>query len=186
MVLSGVTGRNGGGDGGSYADRSWWFFLSSPLLCFSFGFGFFLFFHSPYTLKIPRFVRLFHTKNSPLFLSFSLPKIPPEYVVCFSPSPKFPPPCFLFFPPVFIGSRRRGSPYPVQVQGMVAWDGSCAAVAGHGLPLPSSWWQGMRVWVVSVSGQVGWKERAGKKHFKNLLLPCLCILQGRRSSTVLF
>jgi hypothetical protein len=24
-------------------------------------------------------------------------------------------------------------------------------------------------------GQVGWRERAGKKHFKNLLLPCLCV-----------
>jgi hypothetical protein len=37
MVLSGVTGRNGGGggDGGGYADRSLWFFLSSPLFGFS-------------------------------------------------------------------------------------------------------------------------------------------------------
>jgi hypothetical protein len=31
------------------------------------------------------------------------------------------------------------------VQGMVAWDGSCAAATGHGLPLSSSWWQSMRV-----------------------------------------
>jgi len=48
-----------------------------------------------------------------------------------------------FLSPIFIGSRGRGSPYLVQVQGMVVWDGSCVAAAGHGLPLPSSWWQGM-------------------------------------------
>jgi hypothetical protein len=25
---------------------------------------------------------------------------------------------------------------------------------------------------------VGWRERAGRKYFKNLLLPCLCICRG--------
>jgi hypothetical protein len=35
MVLSGVTGRNGGGDGGGYADHRRWFFLSSPVFSFS-------------------------------------------------------------------------------------------------------------------------------------------------------
>ena len=45
---------------------------SSPLFYFSIGFGFgfffFLFFHSPSTLKIPRFVPLFLTKNHPPLL----------------------------------------------------------------------------------------------------------------------
>jgi len=58
-----------------------------------------------------------------------------RFPLCHCPSlllQNFAPPVF-FFSPVFIGSRGRGSPYPVQVQGMVAWDGSCAATAGHGL-----------------------------------------------------
>jgi len=80
MVLSGVTGRNGGGDGGSYADRSRWFFLSSPLfLCW------FRLFFSVLSLSL-------HPQNSPVRSSFSHQKFPPESVVCFSPSPKFCPP----------------------------------------------------------------------------------------------
>jgi len=50
---------------------------------------------------------------------------------------------------------------------MVAWYGSCAAAAGHGLPLPSSWWQGMRVWVVLVSDQVRVKIESGKNDLKS-------------------
>jgi len=62
-----------------------------------------------------------------------------------------------FFSLVFIGNRGRGSPYPIQVQGMVAWDGSFTATAGHGLPLPSSWWQGMLgMGSARFLGQVGW------------------------------
>jgi hypothetical protein len=187
MVLSRVTGRNGGGDGGSYADRSRWFFLSSPLLCFSVGFGFFF---CSFTLltpsKFPGSFVFFTPKIHPCSYLSLCPKIPPESVVCFSPSPKFCPPCFLFLPPVFIGSRGRGSPYPVQVQGMVAWDGSCAAVAGHDLPLPSSWWQGMRVWVVSVSGQVGWKERVGKNISKIFFSPVSAFCRGEEAAQCCF
>jgi len=59
-----------------------------------------------------------------------LQKIPhPSSYLSFCPKIA-PPPRFLF-PPIFIGIRGRGSPYPVQVQGMVAWDGSYAVVAGH-------------------------------------------------------
>jgi hypothetical protein len=187
MVLSRVTGRNGGGDGGSYADRSRWFFLSSPLLCFSVGFGFF----SVLSLSL-------HPQNSPVRSSFSHQKFAPVLIfLSAQKSPlnlsfaslllqNFAPPCFLFFPPVFIGSRGRGSPYPVQVQGMVAWDGSCAAVAGHDLPLPSSWWQGMRVWVVSVSGQVGWKERAGKNISKIFFSPVSAFCRGEEAARCCF
>jgi hypothetical protein len=107
--------------------RRWWQLCGlqpvvlPPLLYFSVGFGFFLFFHSLYILKIPRFVPLFHTKNSPLFLSFSLPKTPPESVICLSPSPKFLSPWFpffLFLPLLFVffllciySRRKRGAPY---------------------------------------------------------------------------
>ena len=69
MVLSRVTGRNGGGDGGSYADRSRWFFLSSPLLCFSVGFGFF----SVLSLSL-------HPQNSPVRSSFSHQKFAPVLI----------------------------------------------------------------------------------------------------------
>jgi len=78
-------------------------FCSLPVFPYSF-----LFFRPPSpSPKFPRFVPLFPTKNSPLFLSFSLPKNPP---------PLFGSVLSL----VFIGSRGRGSPYPVQAQGMVA------------------------------------------------------------------
>ncbi|KAJ6949735.1 hypothetical protein NC651_003649 [Populus alba x Populus x berolinensis] len=72
MVLLGVTGKNGGGYGGGYADRSCG--SSSPLfLCW---FQPFLFFHSPCTLKIPQLVPLFHTKK-PLVLIFLSAQKPP-------------------------------------------------------------------------------------------------------------
>jgi hypothetical protein len=69
---------------------------------------------------------------------------------------------------------------------MVAWDGSCAAVAGHDLPLPLSWWQGMRVWVVSVSGQVGWKERAGKNISKIFFSPVSAFCKGEEAARCCF
>jgi hypothetical protein len=40
--------------------------------------------------------------------------------------------CPVIFPYIYRMSRERVT-IPVQVQGMVAWDGSCAAAAGHGL-----------------------------------------------------
>jgi len=60
--------------------------------------------------------------------------------------------------------------------------------AGHDLPLPSSWWQGMRVWVVSVSGQVGGERRRGwvGKRFQKSSSPLSLHLQGRRSCIVPF
>jgi len=112
MVLSGVTRRNGGGDGGGFADRSRWFFLSSVSLLVS---AFSVFSLSLHPQNSPVRSSL-HTKNSPLFLSFSLPKNPPDSIVCFSLSPKFSP---FVFCSVFIGNLGRGSPYPVQAQGMV-------------------------------------------------------------------
>jgi len=131
---------------------------SSPLfLCW---FRLFLFFHSPCTLKIPRFVPLFHTKNYPLFLSFSLPKNPPWLCRLLLSFSKILPPSLLVPPLVFIS--RGGEDYltPVMVQGKVG-DGSC--------------WQGMvsvsfffhnacRVWLCGYGscgffGQVGWRER---------------------------
>ena len=67
------------------------------------------------------------------FLSFFSAYSPLESIVCFSPSPKFCPPlCPVIFPYIYRMSRERVT-IPVQVQGMVAWDGSCAAAAGHGL-----------------------------------------------------
>jgi len=87
---------------------------SSPLfLCW---FQLFLFFHSPCTLKIPRFVPLFTPKIPPCSYLSLCPKTPPDSIVCFSLSPKFSP---FVFCSVFIGNLGRGSPYPVQAQGMV-------------------------------------------------------------------
>jgi len=77
--------------------RQWWWLCRPqpvvlPLLSFVslLVSAFFLFFHSPYILKIPRFVPLFHTKNPPPVLIFlSAQKSPSESIVCMSPSPKF-------------------------------------------------------------------------------------------------
>jgi hypothetical protein len=88
MVVSGVTGRNSGGDGGGYADRSRWFFLSSVSLLVSTFSVLSLSLH-PQNSSVRS--SLSHQKF-PLFLSFSLPKNPPNSVVCFSLSPKFCPP----------------------------------------------------------------------------------------------
>jgi len=60
------------------------------------------------------------SKNfAPQFVPLCLKKIvpPPTFLFCFLP--KNPPPGSVLSP-VFIGSRGRGSPYPVQAQGMVA------------------------------------------------------------------
>jgi len=157
--------------------------LSSVSLLVS---AFFLFFHSPYTLKIPRFVRLFHTKNSPLFLSFSLPKNPPWICRLLLSFSKILPPLFSVLPPCIYRQpgERFTIPCPSAGHGGVGWllcsrcrawpSSSFVVVAGHaGMGGVSEW-----------SSRV--ERESGKKHFKNLLLPCLCILQGRRSSTVLF
>jgi hypothetical protein len=100
------------------------------------GFGFFMFFHSPYTLKIPRFVPLFHTKTSPLFLSFSLPKTPPESVICFSSSPKFCHHSLLVPPLVFISRGGEGHFTPTMAQGKVDdvsfWQGMVSYFLHHG------------------------------------------------------
>jgi len=47
-----------------------------------------------------------------LFSSVFLKLTPLESVVCFSPSPKFPPSFTVVPPLLFISKRRRGSPYP--------------------------------------------------------------------------
>jgi hypothetical protein len=67
---------------------------------------------------------------------------------------------------------------------MVAWDGSCAAAAGHGLLFVMV--GGMGCVLVLWASRRREKERvSGKKDFKNLLLLSLH-LQGRRSCTVSF
>ena len=117
MVLSVVAGRSDGGAGGGAMValllplRSCSFTLLSPFSSF-----FFCFARAP----------LLSNKLPPVFCS-------PSSVFC--SSPKFCPPVrsslsqkksspllFSVLSPVFIGSRGRGSPYPVQVQGMVAWE----------------------------------------------------------------
>ena len=71
----------------------------------------------------------FFSFQKPLFLVYICAKIPPSI----SSSP-----------PVFIGSRGRGPPYPVQAQGKEVWGGFCTAAPGHGSLLFSlSCWQGM-------------------------------------------
>jgi len=69
-----------------------------------------------------------------------------QTILCLSLSLGFP--FFSFSPPCFY--RQSGERFTIP----------CPS-AGHDLPLPSSWWQGMRVWVVSVSGQVGGERRRG-------------------------
>ena len=104
------------------------------------------------------FLNLFPSLSS-FLLSSSFSNL--FFLLCFQMFPSFlfskPSPLQFFFSPIFIGNRGRGSPYLVQVQGMVAWDGSCVAAAGHGLPFPSLWWQGMvGMGSVGFLGQVGW------------------------------
>jgi hypothetical protein len=70
--------------------------------------------------------------------------------------------------PVFIGSRGRGSPYPVQVQGMVAWE-------LQGMVVHVWVWVMRDFWASGVERERG---RIAGKFFKNLLLPCLCICRG--------
>jgi len=136
-VLSVVAGRKGRGAGGGATVA-----LLLPLLSCSFTLlspfsSFFLLFcPSSSTLK----------QTPPpcfLFSPFPFSKLSGPSCFCFFPfvsaslsfSKILPPGSFLSFSkkssplpfgfvlsPVFIGSRGRGSPYPVQVQGMVAWD----------------------------------------------------------------
>ena len=137
-----VAGRNGGGAGGSATVALLFPLLSCsfPLLCISkkqshvwFPLSLlFLFssssFSSPllprFCILLPSALQKISPPSSCLPLSVRLP---------FSLSPKFCPPGVPLFlkkssplvsvlSPVFIGSRGRGSPYPVQVQGMVAWE----------------------------------------------------------------
>jgi len=58
-------------------------------------------------------------------------KLSPLFSVLLSPQ-KSSPLCPVIFPYIYRMSRERVT-IPVQVQGMVAWDGSCAAAAGHDL-----------------------------------------------------
>jgi len=113
-------------------------FLSQTILCLSLSVSsvtalFFLSFFSTYSplesivcfSPSPKFC-----PPSGFLFSFSSPPSHSSSV----PSPKFlpplrsslsqknRPPLFSVLSPVFIGSRGRGSPYPVQVQGMVAWE----------------------------------------------------------------
>jgi len=108
MVLSGVTGRNSGGDGGGYADRSRWFFLSSVSLLVSA--------FSVLSLSL-------HPQNSSIRSSLSHQKFPPVLIFL---SAQKPPLTLSFaslflqnFAPLIAGSssgiykqRRRGLPYP--------------------------------------------------------------------------
>jgi len=95
-------------------------------------FSFFLF-----SLRIPplnlSFASLLLQNFAPPLVSFFPFPLPPHIHPLFllqnfcpplrsSLSQKNRPPLFSVLSPVFIGSRGRGSPYPVQVQGMVAWE----------------------------------------------------------------
>ncbi|KAJ6897864.1 hypothetical protein NC652_024631 [Populus alba x Populus x berolinensis] len=108
MVLLGVTGRNGGGDGGGYVNRSRWFFLSSVSLLVSA--------FSVLSLSL-------HPQNSPVCSSLSHQKFP--HVLIFLSAQKSPQTMSFAslllqnFAPLVAGSssgiykqRRRGSPYP--------------------------------------------------------------------------
>jgi hypothetical protein len=94
-----------------------------------------LFFSSPLLF----WLSLFSTLEilPPLFCSLSVSSFFPPKGCCFFPSfSKILPPQFVplflkkivplppgsVLSPVFIGSRGRGSPYPVHVQGMVVWE----------------------------------------------------------------
>jgi len=104
----GVTGRNSGGDGGGYADRSRWFFLSSVSLLVSA--------FSVLSLSL-------HPQNSSVRSSLSHQKLPPVLIFL---SAQKPPLTLSFaslflqnFAPLIAGSssgiykqRRRGLPYP--------------------------------------------------------------------------
>jgi len=160
MVLSRVTGRNGGGDGGNYADCSRWFFLLSSisLLVSAFFYSFTLFTSSKFpgsflffTPKIPPCSYLSLCPKLPLNLSFAYLLLqnfcPPGFLFSFS-SPFFLSSSFS----VFIAAGREGHLTTTIAQGKVA-------------TLPISWhrvgWpvmaciNGGRVWdVACVFGQV--------------------------------
>jgi hypothetical protein len=157
-------GSAGGGDEGEWQ----WFAVgiktmatngfSSPVLkqtrpCFQILYSF-----PPLFLFVFLFLNLFLSLSF-ILLSSSFSNL--SFLLCFQMFLSFlfskPSPLQFFFSPIFIGNQGRGSPYLVQVQGMVAWDGFCVAAAGHGLPLPSSWWQGMvGMGSAGFLGQVGW------------------------------
>jgi len=131
------------------------FFPKVFLLCFVLLASVFLFLHSarsrfplchcPSLLlqNLPPLVSLF-------FVSAACPSSPAlSFFFCFARAPllsnklsplfyvllsaqKSSPLCPVIFPYIYRMSRERVT-IPVQVQGMVAWDGSCAAAAGHGL-----------------------------------------------------
>ena len=92
---------------------------SSPLLCFSVGFGFFfvlsLSLH-PQNSSVRS--SLSHQKSPPVLIFLSAQKSPSESVVCMSPSPKFCHPlCPVIFPYIYRMLRERVT-IPVQLQGM--------------------------------------------------------------------
>jgi len=91
----------------------------------------------------PRFFYILPPLSVPFLYFFSLSKL-----LSTSPKSHLFPFCFTLFslsffeilphpsisssPPVFIGSRGRGPPYPVQAQGKAAWGDFCIAAPGHG------------------------------------------------------
>lgn len=103
----------------------------------------------------------------PLFLLFFF-FFPKSFLKIFSLLNFFLPHWFCNLPFLFIRCRGRGSPYPVQIQGMVAraW----VSYFFH---------NGGRLWLCQG------RERRREKIFKIFLLPCLCTRRGRRK-TILF
>ena len=92
---------------------------SLPHFCF----GFLSSLHSKSSLlcsALFRFLLFFPPKGCCFFPSFSK-ILPPQFVPLFLKK-IVPLPPGSVLSPVFIGSRGRGSPYPVHVQGMVVWE----------------------------------------------------------------